>query len=53
MFYYPSQSTLYWDIFMSDYFALDIVVNERSSFRDTLAARGVGQPNYIISVSNL
>ena len=53
MFYYPSQSILYWDIFMSNYFALDIVGNERSSFRDTLAARGVGQPNYIISVSNL
>ena len=26
---------------------------DRISFRDTLAARGVGQPNYIISVSNL
>ena len=53
MFYYPSQSILYWDIFMSKYFALDIFGPERISFLDTLAARGVGQPNYIISVSNL
>ena len=53
MFYDPSQSILYWDIFMSNYFVSDIVGPERISFLDTLAARGVGQPNYIISVSNL